>query len=232
MAKQSCENCKVYNKSLLSALTKEDLKVLNENITCTTYRKNQTIFTPGTRPNGVYCLNNGKIKIFKTGTSGKEQIIRMVLPGEFFGLRSVISDNNYTTTAVAIENSIACNIGINDFRKIIYKKPDITDSIIAFLSDMLENANNKVTSVAQNTVRERLAETLLSLNAIFKDDSHSEMNFTVVDLSRNDLACLVGTATETIIRLLSDFKSEKLISVKGRKIIILNIKGLERIANF
>jgi len=231
MVKQNCDNCTVLFKSFFSRLNKKDMTDLGERKSCISYKKGQTIFTSGTRPNGIYCLNKGKIKIYKTGAYGKEQIIRFVLPGDFFGIRSLMSDKNYTSAAVTIEDSIVCFIGKQDFNEILNKYPQITNSIIASLSEMLEDANNKVTSLAQKPVRERLAETLVSLNKVFKAESSPENANTVITLSRQDLANLVGTATETIIRLLSELKNDNYISVKGRKITITDVRGLNRIAN-
>jgi CRP-like cAMP-binding protein len=229
--KQNCDSCNVLSKSFFSKLDKSDLLELNEKKSCINYKKNQTIFTAGTRPNGIYCLSKGKIKIYKTGAYGKEQIIRFALPGEFFGMRSVISDKNYASTAVTIEDSVVCFISRQDFQQILNKYPQITNSIIASLSEMLEESNNKITSLAQKPVRERLAETLVTLNKVFKSDQSSDQIYTVISLSRQDLANLVGTATETIIRLLSEFKNDNLIFIKGRKITILDVKSLHRIAN-
>ena len=231
MVRQNCDNCNVLFKSFFSKLAKNDMLDLSEKKSCISYKKGQTIFTSGTRPNGIYCLNKGKVKIYKTGAYGKEQIIRFALPGEFFGLRSVMCDKNYTSAAVTIEDSLVCFITKQDFQNILNKYPQITNSIISSLSEMLEDANNKVTSLAQKPVRERLAETLVTLNKVFKAELASENTNTIITLSRQDLANLVGTATETIIRLLSEFKNDNYISIKGRKITVTDIRGLNRIAN-
>ena len=229
--RQNCENCNVLFKSFFNKLAKNDLIDLSEKKNCTLYKKGQAIFIAGTRPNGIYCINKGKVKIYKTGGYGKDQIIRFVLPGDLLGLRSFFCDRNYTSTAVAIEDSILCFIGREDFQSLLEKYPQITNSVITSLSDLLDEANIKVTSLAQKPVRERLAETLLTLNKIFKPDTPSSSKHSVVTLSRKDIANLVGTATETIIRLLSEFKNENLIAIKSRKITILNTKELQRIAN-
>jgi CRP/FNR family transcriptional regulator, polysaccharide utilization system transcription regulator len=231
LIRQNCDNCKVFSKSFFSRLGKEDVAELIEKKSCLSYKKNQPIFTAGTRPNGIYCLNSGKLKIFKTGAYGKEQIIRFALPGELFGIRSLMSDKNYTSTAVTIEDSVVCFISKQDFMELLIKYPQITASIISSLSEMLEESNNKITSLAQKPIRERLAEALVTLDKLFVPEENSESTNTVISLSRQDMANLVGTATETIIRLLSEFKSDNLISIKGRKITILDVKGLHRIAN-
>jgi CRP-like cAMP-binding protein len=231
MIRQNCESCNVLFKSFFNKVDKSDLHELSGKKSCISYKKNQTIFTFGTRPNGIYCINKGIIKIYKTGAYGKEQIIRFVLPGDILGLRSFFCDRNYTSSAVAIEDSMLCFISRKDFQSLLDKYPQIINSVITSLSDLLDESNIKITSLAQKSVRERLAETLLTLNKIFKTEASSSSKQSVVPLSRKDIANLVGTATETIIRILSEFKSENLISIKGRKIIILDVKGLYRIAN-
>ena len=231
MVRQNCENCNVLTKSFFCKLAKSDLLDLGEKKNCIFYKKGQAVFVTGTRPNGIFCINKGKIKIYKTGAYGKEQIIRFVLSGDLLGLRSFFCERNYTSTAVAIEDSTLCFIGRKDFQSLLDKYPQITSSVIASLSDLLDEANIKITSLAQKPVRERLAETLLTLNKIFKPEAPSTAKYSVLTLSRKDIANLVGTATETIIRLLSEFKRENLISIKGRKITILDVKELNRIAN-
>jgi CRP/FNR family transcriptional regulator, polysaccharide utilization system transcription regulator len=230
MTGQDCNSCSSLNKSFFANLSKNDLLENSERKRTINYKKGQTIFTAGTRPNGIYCLKKGKIKLYKTGSYGKEQIVRFILPGDTFGVRSVMCDINYTATAVTIEDSTVCFILKSDFQALLNKYPAINSQIITSLSQLLEDANNKVTSLAQKPVRERLAETLITLNKIFKEENTTELN-SVITLTRQDLANLVGTATETIIRLLSEFKSENMISIKGRKITIINLKGLSRTAN-
>lgn len=232
MTDHDCNSCSSLNKSFFTHLSKNDLYDISEKKSTLAYKKGQTIFTAGIRPNGIYCMKKGKIKLFKTGPYGKEQIIRFVLPGDAFGLRSVLCDKNYTTTAVTLEDSTVCFIQKNDFFSLLLKYPDINSQIISALSQMLEDSQNKVTSLAQKPVRERLAETLITLNHVFTPENvHSEVPYTVIALTRQDLANLVGTATETVIRLLSEFKSEHLISIKGRNITIIDAKSLFGIAN-
>ncbi|MFH0864644.1 MAG: Crp/Fnr family transcriptional regulator [Bacteroidota bacterium] len=232
MGEHNCENCNVLFKSFFSILAKDDLHDLTEKKKCIFYKKKQTVFTDGTRPSGIYCIKKGKIIIYKTGTYGKEQIIGFALPGDLLGLRSFFCDRNYTSSSVAIEDSLLCFITKQDFLFLLDKYPQITNSIIGLLSELLDEANIKVTSLAQKPVRERLAETLVTLNNVYKPDPvNSEEPNTVISLSRQDLANLVGTATETAIRLLSEFKRDNLIEINGKKITILDLINLQKIAN-
>jgi CRP/FNR family transcriptional regulator, polysaccharide utilization system transcription regulator len=231
MTGHDCTSCNSLNKSFFAHLSKNDLFDISEKKSTVSYKKGQTIFTAGTRPNGIYCMKKGKIKLYKIGPYGKEQIIRFVLPGDTFGMRSVLCDKNYTATAVTIEDSTVCFIHKNEFQSLLMKYPAINSQIISTLSQMLEDSQNKVTSLAQKPVRERLAETLITLNKIFQEENTSSETNSVITLTRQDLANLVGTATETIIRLLSEFKSENMISIKGRKITIIDPKSITRVAN-
>ncbi|MDD3876632.1 MAG: Crp/Fnr family transcriptional regulator [Bacteroidales bacterium] len=230
MMKLNCDDCSCFSKTFFPKLEKNDLFAFNEKKYCLKYKKGQAVFTQGTKPNGIYCLNKGKIKIFKTGNYGKEQITRFVVPGEILGIRSFFGERNYSSTAVALEDSQMCFISRTNFQAILDKYQNIFVEVIVQLSSMLDDANEKITSLAQKHVRERLAETLYNLNFLFKFEGKENQN-TEITLSRQDLANIVGTATETIIRLLSEFNKEKLISIKGRKITILNPEGLYRIAN-
>jgi len=195
--------------------------------TCYFYRKGQMIFYEGKGALGIYCVNQGKIKVFKLGPEGKEQIIRVVLPGEVMGLRSVVSGRPYSASATALDDSVCCFISKRKFFQLTIKYPEISQRIMILLSQLLDGAENKITSLAQKSVRERLAETLLSLDEVFKNEKCNDGS--VITLSREDLANLVGTATETVIRLLSEFKHDELVEIRGRKIKVLNRKELLKI---
>ncbi|MCD4789550.1 MAG: Crp/Fnr family transcriptional regulator [Bacteroidales bacterium] len=227
-----CYKCKAREKSCFHMLTKEDLGFLNSKKVTTYYKRGQIIFYAGRIPTGIYCLMSGKIKISKIGVDGKEQIVRFVLPGQLLGIRGLIGGRGYSAFATTLEDSTVCYINKESFLFITQKYPDITKCLLATLSQLLEEAEEKMTSMAQKPVRERLAEALLFLNNIFISDEPSDIidaNSNII-LPREDLANIVGTATETIIRLLSDFRDEKLISIEGRKIILINIEGLNKIA--
>ncbi len=200
---------------------------LDNRKTCYFYRKGQIIYYEGKGALGLYCINEGKIKVYKIGSEGKEQILRMAQPGEVLGLRSVISGKPYAASATALDDSVCCFIGKRRFFKLTIKYPQLSQRIMITLSHLLEGADNKITSLAQKSVRERLAESLLALDQVFHSDQNTDGN--IISLSREDLANLVGTATETVIRLLSEFKHEKHIEIKGRKIRILNKPALYKI---
>ncbi|HRY32012.1 MAG TPA: Crp/Fnr family transcriptional regulator [Bacteroidales bacterium] len=230
--RQNCESCNVLCKSLFSSLDKTDLLQLSLNKRCHFYKRGQAVFSAGSRPGGIYCIHQGKVKVFRTGEAGKEQILRFALAGEFIGLRAFLKDMHYSANAVALEDSIICFINRQDFSFILHKYPQITTRIVMILSQMLDDADQKITSLAQKPVRERLAETLVMLTRTFKPAGQTVINgYPVITLSREDLANLIGTATETVIRLLSEFKHDGLITLNGRKISILDLQRLRKIGN-
>lgn len=229
MKNLDCTNCLIRPKSCFNSLTETDLIEMNNNKISTFYKKGQNIFHEGMMPAGIYCLKSGKIKIFKLGIDGKEQIVRFVLPGGLLGIRAFVSGRQYMANAGTIEDSVVCFIDRRTFFNISNRYPTISHCILATLSQLLEEAENKMTSLAQKPVRERLAESLLILNKLFKAEN-CPVEKSNINIPREDLANIVGTATETVIRLLSEFKEERLIAIIGRKIILQDRKGLEKIA--
>ncbi len=229
MRNLDCSNCLIHYKSCFLSMSREDLLLMNETKISTFYKKGQIVFHEGRHPNGIYCIKSGMIKISKTGIDGKEQIVRLVMPGGLLGIRAFVAERNYQASATALDDSVICVIDKKTFYDIISKYPYILHCIIKNLSSLLEDAENKLTSIAQKPVRERIAETLITLNNIFIGGDCQCEKYTI-NLSREDLANLVGTATETIIRILSEFKDANLIIIVGRKIILHDIEGLKKIA--
>jgi CRP-like cAMP-binding protein len=225
-----CSSCMVFKKSYFSILENGDLENLKFEKSSSFYKTGQQIFHEDSRAVGVYCLHSGKVKLYKAGADGKEQIVRFVTPGELFGYRSITGTRHYLVTAEAIEDSIICFINSNTFSELTEKYPEITKALLASLGDMLSEAEDRMISIAQKPVRERLAEALLTLCHKFHPEGCKDDN--VLNLSREDLANIVGSATETVIRLLSEFREEKMITIEGRKIILKDVRKLKRIANF
>ncbi len=224
----TCKNCIVKSLTCFNALDEESLKYLDEYKTTFNYKKAQTIFYEGGKPLGIYCLKSGKIKIYKMGIDGKEQIVRFVTPGGLLGIRALVGGREYSAYARTIEDSTICLINKATFIKLIDENIEFSHCLMKLLSFLLEDAENKLTSLAQKPVRERLAETLLIMNNLFHSDPSSQAGYTI-NLTRNDLSNIVGTATETVIRLLSEFKDEDLISINGRSITLLDLDGLKKI---
>ncbi len=226
-----CAFCQNVNNSMFSDLSREELEQLTSSKTCIRYKKGQTLFYEGTRPLGIFCINTGKIKVFKISSDGKEQILYLAKPGDFLGYRALISEEFYNASATVIEEGAICYIPKSSFIKIFNTNPSFFKRVINRLCNDLGVMEEKLVSIAQKSVRERLAATLLMLKETYgMEGDNSEL--IDIALSREDLANIIGTATETVIRLLSEFKSQKIISLEGKKIRVLKPQDLIREADF
>ena len=221
-----CETCFVKN-DLFRKMTKDEIDILSYIKNCNTYDKGDIIYSEGSRISGVYCLNSGIVKHYKTGNDGKEQIIRFSKAGEIFGYRSVLSNEAACTTAKVVEESSVCIIPAAHFMTLINTNSNFALSVIKLSCRELGDANQSILDIAQKNVRERLAEILLLLHENFGINKDGDLN---IFLTREELAGLVGTATESVIRFLSEFKKDGLIELNKRKIKLLDINKLKHIS--
>jgi CRP-like cAMP-binding protein len=223
-----CDTCGSRDKSVFCSLSPEETADIDASKSCNYYAKGQVIFHEGNRINGIYCVSKGKIKLFQIGNEGKEQIIRFAKEGDIIGYRALLSEEPLSASAATLEETSLCFIPKSQLLKLIENNPNFNFKMLKLLSHELGEAAKVITELAQKPVRERLAETLLILRQTFETDENQVIQ---VKLSREEIANIVGTATESVIRLLSDFKKERLIEVEGRSIKIVNIPGLTRVAN-
>jgi CRP/FNR family transcriptional regulator, polysaccharide utilization system transcription regulator len=223
-----CEKCALEKNSIFRYLTLDESQQLNFEKDFRHYKRGDVLYQEGNRISGFYCINTGIIKVFKTGLDGKEQIIRFARPGDLIAYRSVLSSEPACTTSKVIEDCQVCFIPSEVLISLIKKNPNFSLELMRLTCHELGEANSYITDIAQKTVRERLAEVLLKL---VEDFGLDDQKFLKISLTREELANIVGTATESVIRLLSEFKGDKLVELNGRKIRILNVKGLEKISN-
>ena len=225
----SCnDGCLVRSNSIFKHLTPEELEKVVFDKTTEHYKRDSVIYREGSRINGCYCVQKGIIKVFKTGIDGKEQIIRFARTGDIIGFRSVLSNELACTTAEVLDESSLCYIPAETLVYLVKHNGNFSMELMQLTCKELGEANAYITDIAQKTVRERLAEILIHLKNDFGlDDS----NILQISLTREELANIVGTATESVIRLLSEFKQDQLIELNGRKIRILDEAGLIRIGN-
>jgi len=226
-----CTLCPGKEHSLFSDLPREDLDTLSQHKTCIRYKKGQTLFYEVTRPMGLFCINSGKVKVYKISSEGKEQILKLAKPGDFLGYRALISEEFYNSSATVIEEGAMCYIPKSDFLEILQKNPAFFRRMAKRVASELGMMEQELFTIAQKSVREWLAATLIMLKETYGMEG-DESDLIDIALSREDLANIIGTATETVIRLLSDFKTQKLISLQGKKIKVLDHKGLIREADF
>ena len=215
--------------SVFYHLTNEEKKELFNNHVCTIYKKGGIIFKEGDKPTGLICLANGKVKIFKEGIGGREQIVRMASPLVFIGYRALFAEQNYSASAVALEDSMVCILERVSLYKVMRSNVDLTMRLIKKMATELGIANTRTVSLTQKHIRGRLAESLLLLVDTYglEEDGKTIKAY----LSREDLANLSNMTTSNAIRTLSSFVTENLISLDGRKISILDMKRLERVSD-
>lgn len=226
-----CIICPGREHSMFKYLTEPDIKTISQNKTAIKYKKGQTLFHENTKPIGLFCINSGKVKVYKVNHEGREQILKLAKPGDFLGFRALISNEFYNSSATVIEEGIICYIPQADFIQVLHSNFEFFKLMAGKMAHELGKTEKRLMSLAQKTVRERLAATLLMLKDNYGVDG-VEKGLINIALSREDLANIIGTATESVIRLLSDFKSQQLISFQGKKIIILDTEGLIREADF
>lgn len=225
----ACARCGKHGDSVFCNTHGEVLDEISDSKTCSVYKKGQVLFHEGGHPFGVYCVNKGKIKLSILGDEGKEQIVRLAKDGDLLGYRSMLVNERYNATAIALEDSQVCFIPREQFLRSLKTDGNLSVEMMKLLSNQLKEAEVKLTHLAQKPVRERLAETLIFLKETFGFDTDSTI--IAVQLTREEIANLVGTATETAIRLLSELNRDKVVELVGKKIKILNLKELIRIAN-
>ncbi|WP_367752089.1 Crp/Fnr family transcriptional regulator [Flavobacterium sp. WC2430] len=222
-----CEQCIVREFSSLKALNKDELVKLADCKTSRIIKKGEVIFEEGENVNGIFCIKDGVCKLSKLSPNGKDQIVKLVSKGELLGQRSLISDEPVNLSAVALEDMEVCFIPKTEVMGFFDKNNQFSMNVMKVICGDLKEADGHMVDMAQKTVKERLAETLLYLQATF---GINEDNSLKVQLSREELASMIGTATESCIRLLSDFKKLGLIELTGKKITLIDINKLKRIA--
>ncbi|MFL9482051.1 Crp/Fnr family transcriptional regulator [Chitinophagaceae bacterium LWZ2-11] len=231
---QTCDTstCQSCNQRFLSVLCKagdEFIDEVNDQKINNVYKKGQTIFSEGSYPFGVYCISDGKVKLSHLGDDGKEQIVRLLKGGDIVGYRALLSGDRYSSSAVALEETSVCFVPKDLFIKMLKNDAKLSFEMMKMLSNELHQTEIKLIHLAQKPVRERLAETLLFIKRIY---GYERDGVTLnVRLSREEIANLVGTATESTIRLLSEFKKDGMVDLDGKKIKITNSQELLRAAN-
>lgn len=224
----SCDECILRSNSIFKHLTPEEQEDVLEVKETNILKRGNVIYREGSRINGCYCINSGIIKIYKTGIDGKEQIIRFAKPGDLIGFRSVLSNELACTTAQVLDDSVICYIPGKTLINLVKTNGNFSMELMQLTCRELGEANTYITDIAQKTVRERLAEVLLHLKDTFGLDEENNLQ---IYLTREELANLVGTATESVIRLLSEFKSDRFIEITGRKIKLINLPALSKLSN-
>ncbi|HWR94252.1 MAG TPA: Crp/Fnr family transcriptional regulator [Flavobacterium sp.] len=223
-----CEQCIVREFSSLKTLKKDELLKIADCKTSYTVKKGDTIFEEGDTINGIYCVKDGVCKLSKLSANGKDQIVKLIKQGELLGQRSMISEEPANLSAVALEDMEVCFIPKTEILGFFDNNNQFSMSVMRNICGDLKESDDHIVNMAQKSVKERLAQTLIYLSESFGTNTDGSLN---VQLSRDELAGMIGTATESCIRILSEFKKEKLIELVGKKIVIIDIAKLKKIAN-
>jgi CRP-like cAMP-binding protein len=219
------------SESIFADLPSTDLELLMARKSEQAYRKGEIIFREGGYPTGIFYIINGMAKKYKMDGEGREQIIYVANTGELLGYHAILSGDNYPDSAAVLEDSIITFIPKEDFLEALNQSDVLNRRLLKTLSHEFAVLANSLTMFAQKSVRERLALQLIVIREKYKVDFEPGMPVEI-NMSREDLASLVGTARENVVRMLSEFKEEGTVKTKGRKIIVLDVNRLIKIANY
>lgn len=219
------------SQSILANLPESDLQILCAHQSEQVYKKSEIIFREGAYPSGIFYIKNGKAKKFKLDKDGKEQIIYVANTGELIGFHAVLAEDRYPDSAAALEESLIQFIPREDFLATLENSPLMMRRLLKTLSHEFAVLVNNLALFAQRSVRERLALQLIVLREKYKENFQPGMSV-AINMSRDDLASLVGTARENVMRILAEFKEQGVLETKGRKIIVHDVKKLVDLANY
>lgn len=226
-----CELCASRKYSMFADLSEQQVCTISDHKNLISHRKGQILYYEGTKPLGIFCINDGVVKVYKTASNGKEQIVHLAQKGDFLGYAALLGEENYTNSAMIVEDAKICFIPKEAFLNTLLGNTQFFKRVTKQLSHELGVMEEKLTDATQKSIRERLAYVLLHLASSYGIEGGDNQKIDLV-LSREEIASIVGTATESIIRLLSEFKKDNLIELDGKKIIIKDKRGLARLSDF
>lgn len=225
----NCTSCKARLNSGFNELSGSEMDQLNAIKQCLTFKKGELIFREGAFPRGLFCVNTGKIKVAQMGDDGKEQIVHLIHDGSIMGHRAILGDDQYSCSAVAMEDSHVCFIPKEPFYKMVENNAKLALKIAHLLADELKELEKKVTHSVQSKVRDRVANGIMALIENYGFDSDGQtIN---VQLKREDLANLAGTSRETATRYLYDFQEAGFLNLIGKHIKVVNLDAIQKMAH-
>jgi CRP-like cAMP-binding protein len=212
--------------SFFDFLNEEETEFVNRNSTRLEFKEKQVLFREYSHSKGVYIIRKGKVKIYKSNPDGKDSIVYIYRKGDYFGYRPLLANEPHPTSAAAIDNVVVTFVPVNVFNELLERSPLFAKNLLTSLSKEFSVWINKVSVFSHHTVKERVALSLLILGRVYRRDNSKT---TTISLNRDDFAGYVGTAKETLVRMLRVFKDEKIIETKSTKITLLKPKALEKI---
>ena len=219
------------SESILTDLPQADLELLLYHKTQKKYKKGEIIFREAAYPDGIFYITDGKVKKYKVDEEGKEQIIYVANSGELMGYHAILSEDRFPDSAAALEESKIAFIPKKDFLDTLRQSDILNRKLLKTLSHEFAVLANSLTLFSRKSVRERLALQLIVLREKYKVNFKPGMPVEI-NMGRDDLASLVGTARENVVRILSEFKVAGILTAKGRKITVTDVSKLIKIANY
>jgi CRP-like cAMP-binding protein len=222
------EACLESPASIFRGISQKEKETISEHHIINNYNKGEPIFREGEKSRGLACMVTGRAKLFRTGVGGREQILKMMKPMDLTGYKSLFSDNIWSVSSTALDQTTFCILEKASLVKILKKNSELSFRLCRHLSDELIWANNRIVSLTQKHVRGRIAESLAILRDTYGFEN--DMKTIKVLLSREDLAHLSNMTTSNAIRTLSNMAAEGIIGIKGKRISILDNNMLEHIS--
>ncbi|HEY0612550.1 MAG TPA: response regulator [Chitinophaga sp.] len=216
-------NLQGLSKLMEAATGRGSLKALSEGRNIDKYKKKQAIYVEGNHPTSLFYIQKGKVKIFKKNDDGKELVVDLYNSGDFLGYVALLEGGTYKETAEAMEESEIAVIPREDFEELLNNQQEVAVQFIRMLARNVTVKEQQLLGLAYNSLRKKVAEALVNLYNKYNERKDAQF---AIDISRDNLATIAGTATESLIRTLGDFREEKLIDIKEGTIVILNEKKL------
>ena len=225
------DNWDFKTASVLSEMPEDDLNLLTANKSVYTFKKSEVIFREGGFPSGIFYIIDGKVKKYKVDKDGREQIIYVANTGEMIGYHAVLAEDRYPDSAAALEQSMIAYIPKEDFQAALRQSSVLGKLLLKTLSHEYAVLANTLRLFGQRSVRERLATQLIVMREKYKKNFEPGKPVEI-NMGRDDLASLIGTARENVKRVLSEFKDSGIIETRGRKIIVIDVKRLIALSNY
>jgi CRP/FNR family transcriptional regulator len=225
--KPNCETCPVRTHGVFCDLTAEELREVVRNRTSNTYRKRSIIFYEGNPAMGLFGVWSGKVKVFNHGEEGRAQIVRLANAGDILGYRALLAGEPYAATAEVIEDAVICFLDKNVFFQILRRNPNVTLRILGKVCHELGVAERHALDLIQKPVAQRVASLLLDLQRDFGEPGPRGVRLGI-DVTREEMAEMIGTTAESLIRTLSDFKSKGYVDIEGHNIYVKDPSDLAK----
>lgn len=219
-----CENCIIRQFNSFRAMSKAELKKVSDSKITKKVKKGEALFEEGDKLDGVFCVRDGVSKLSKLSANGKDQIVKLASKGEVIGQRSVVAEESTNLSAVAVNDMEVCFVPKDSIVHTLSQNPDFAVEVLRHMAHDLKEADDVIVNMSQKTVKQRIAEAFLYLKSNYGEDKQGFLNLT---LSREDIANVVGTATESAIRIISEFKKKGMIKTSGKKIGVIDEKMLQ-----